>query len=551
MLAHLQVTNFTLVKSLSLDFSSGLTALTGETGAGKSILLDALGLAVGNRADADKVRAGADKAEVCASFDIGGLTLVRKWLKDADLGIDECIVRRTVTSEGRSRAFINGQVVTLTQLRTLGALLIDIHSQHEHQALLKPQTHRRLLDAFGNQEAAAKEVKQAFLSWQSLAAEIDRVKNSHEELNARYQLLNYQKQELDQLGLAKGECVELEATQKRLANSALIQQSCQQVSDMCSQSDGCIEELLGRSLQVITSLPSKSASIEQVQAMLQTALIQVEEAGGELQSDMDAMLHEDCNIVEVEQRLTAIYDIARKHHVAPVGLTELHEGLTQELLQMTSGDEQLEALEQALQEAETQYQILAGLLSKGRKKAASRLSKSVNKQLASLAMAHAKFEVGFVLQDKPTGFGCESTEFLISTIPGQPPKSLGKIASGGELSRISLSIQVIAAKTSVTPTIVFDEVDVGIGGETGDVVGQLLRTLGESTQALCVTHLAQVASKGHQHLKVEKTVTKKGASTCIGALSGEGKVAEIARMMGGAVESEQSMAHAREMLSPI
>lgn len=548
MLTHLQVTDFTLVKSLSLDFSKGLTALTGETGAGKSILLGALGLALGDRADADKVRLGASKAEVCASFDVGRLRHVKKWLNDADFGADECIIRRIVTAEGRSRAYINGQVVTLTQLRVLGVQLVDIHSQHEHQSLLNPQTHRRLLDGFGQLEALAKEVKQAYTAWQKLSINVARIQDSHEELNARYQLLSYQKDELDQLDVAVGECEALESKQKQLANAAEIQEASQHISDICYQGEGSIEEQLGKALQLINALPVKSIGLEQVGSMLRSSLIQVEEAASELQREMDTAMDEGSSLVEIEQRLTLIYDIARKHRVAPETLVDLHGSLTKELASIASGDDQLESFKKERDVTLVQYNQAAKRLRAERQKAGLKLEKAVNKQIVSLAMTHASFEVALNEQEAPGRYGSESPEFLISTIPGQPPKSLAKVASGGELSRISLSIQVVAAKTSVTPTIVFDEVDVGIGGETGDVVGRLLRTLGESTQALCVTHLAQVASKAHHHLKVEKTVTKKGASTLIGELSGEEKVIEIARMMGGVIESEQSIAHAREML---
>lgn len=548
MLTHLQVTDFTLVSELSLDFSSGLTVLTGETGAGKSILLDALGLALGDRADADKVRAGAERAEVCACFDIAALPDVQQWLSAADLANDECIIRRLVTSEGRSRAYINGQLVTLTQLRNLGERLLDIHSQHEHQSLLQTASHRRLVDAYGKLTDLAVGTKKAFQRWHETHQELARVRGHSEELNARYQLLRYQVEELEQLGLAEGEIEALEASQQKLENAVVTQQNSQQVLLICSDSDDCVADRLNKALQLLDDLPYKSARILDVESMLQNAVIQVEEAGREIQRELDAGDDEEFNLPEIELRLTAIYDIARKHRVNPEDLLPLLQNLAEELASLQSGDEQLEVLEQTLATAFAEYQQMAQKLSAERVKAAGRLAKAVNRQLASLAMAHARFEVALSELVEPTRHGNEQIEFLITTIPGQPAKPLVKIASGGELSRVSLAIQVVAAKTAIIPTLVFDEVDVGIGGATGDVVGRLLRELGQATQVLCVTHLAQVASKAHQHLRVEKTVNKKGASTHIELLRDDEQVLEIARMMGGAIESEQSLAHAREML---
>ncbi|MBC6904224.1 DNA repair protein RecN [Saccharophagus sp. K07] len=548
MLTHLQVSDFTLVSQLSLDFGAGLTVLTGETGAGKSILLDALGLALGDRAEADKVRAGAERAEVTACFDISRLTQVQQWLRDADLDADDCIVRRVVTGEGRSRAYINGQLVTLTQLRELGDQLLDIHSQHEHQSLLQTATHRRLLDDYGRHQDLVEQVKAAFVRWQELETAAERVRTNSSELNARHQLLSYQVEELDQLGLAPGEVENLEGRQRQLAHAAQIQQSCQAVADMCNESDDSMADRLHRALHLLNNLPFKSPRLAEVESMLQGALIQVQEAHSELHRELAGFEEQEDNLFEIEQRLSTVYEIARKHRVAPEALAELHEQLALELKGLQSGDEQLAQLEEASAKALADYRELAQRLSGARTKAAKALSKAVGQQLAALAMGHAVFEIALREQKEPGRWGAETVEFLISTIPGQPAKPLAKIASGGELSRISLAIQVVVAKTSIIPTLVFDEVDAGIGGTTGDVVGQMLRQLGESAQILCVTHLAQVASKAHQHLKVEKTVSKKGASTAISRLEGEAKVVEIARMMGGGVESPQSLAHAREML---
>lgn len=548
MLTHLQIYNFTLVEEVELSFSSGLTVLTGETGAGKSVLLEGLGLALGGRAGAEKVRPGAAQAEVCATFDVSGLSHVQRWLTEAELGIDECIVRRLVTAEGRSRAFVNGRPVTLTQLRALGERLIDIHSQHEHQSLLKAATHRRLLDAYGQAAALVAQVKKAYEYWQQLSAEIEQVRSNSQELNARYQLLSYQVEELDQLDLQPGELDGLEAQQRQLANSEEIREGCQAVVTMCADAENGVEGRLSKALHLLATLPAKSVRLQEAEGMLQNALIQVQEANAELSRDLDDVDDDAFRLPEIEQRLSAIYEIARKHRLPPEELASFHESLAAELAGLKSGDDQLEVLEVGLKQALVEYQQHSGRLSLMRAKASKSLAKAVNAQLSSLAMERAVVDVALTPTTGPSRHGDENVEFLISTVPGQRPQSLIKIASGGELSRISLAIQVVTAKLAVIPVLVFDEVDVGIGGATGDVVGQLLRELGESAQVLCVTHLAQVASKAHHHLKVEKAVTTKGAFTSLTQLRDDDKVVEIARMMGGATESRQSLAHAREML---
>lgn len=549
MLTHLHIDDFTLVETLDQELHGGLTVLTGETGAGKSILLDALGLTLGDRADADKVRPGADRADIHASFDLRQAPFARDWLLQQDLGDgSECILRRTLSTDGRSRAYINGKTVTLQQLRQLGEMLIDIHSQHEHQSLLKTATHRRLLDAFAAAEVLAGEVRAAFQHWQERQQALETTRTSTEDINARFQLLRYQVEELDQLNLQTDELAELEDKQRNLANAEQIIQDCRHVMDICTESEESVQNQLNRALQLLDRLPAQSTATEEVATMLRDALIQVEEAQRELDRHLDGFDLGDAALPEIEQRLSAIYEIARKHRVQPEELPVLHQQIAEELSGLKSGDEQLEALEKETAEALQQYQKLAQQLSKQRGQAAKKLAKQVNQQLHELAMERAQLEVALSTTDRPTRHGNETVELLMSTNPGQPPKPLIKIASGGELSRVSLAIQVVAAQTSTTPTLVFDEVDVGIGGTTGDVVGRMLRELGKNGQVLCVTHLAQVASKAHQHLRVEKSFSKKSANSRLVALEGEDKVAEIARMMGGETGSAQSLAHAREML---
>lgn len=560
MLTHLSVQNFTLVDQLDLDIDAGMTAITGETGAGKSILLDALGLTLGDRADGSRVRTGCARLDVAASFDVSNIAPAQKWLQAHDFDPSDCILRRVVTSEGRSRGYINGQAATLSQLRELGEMLIDIHSQHEHQSLLKKDTHRKLLDDFAALQPLAQSVKQHFKDWQhSLSAYIT-LRDNFDESNARYQLLSYQAHEVNQLDLQENELAALEQEQKQLANAETLLISSQQVSAICSGSDsygdGASESLLdslNRALHLLRDLPEKSGALLEAEQLLNSAHIQVEEASAELDRHADSFQANPERLLEVEDRLSSIYDLARKHRISPDKLAELQQQLNDELEQLSGGDEKLEELEQQAAQLQQAFLAKAEKLKTARRKAAKKLQGAVKKQLDILAMPHAQVHITFNdISAKPSAHGLEETEFLISTNPGQEPAALHKVASGGELSRVSLAIQVATAQTSTTPTLVFDEVDVGIGGATAAVVGQLLRQLGESGgQVLCVTHLAQVASKGHNHLLVSKTSTNKRAESNLVTLHGDDKVAEIARMMGGENITQQTLAHAREVLEKV
>ncbi len=553
MLTHLHISNFTLVDVLDLELGKGLTTVTGETGAGKSIMLDALSLALGARADGDKVRQGCKKADVHASFDISKLKHAKKWLQDNELtdeDEDECLLRRVLAADGRSRSYINGCTVTLQQLRQLGGMLVDVHSQHEHQSLLKASTQRRLLDEFGGLSALAKQVRDAHRDWLTVADKLNEVRSQSDELNARFQLLSYQVDELNQLGLADDELQALEEEQQTLANADHIQQNSQALVNLCADEGGLLEQL-HQGLHLLKQLPNKPKHLSEAEELLRSAQVQIQEAQSEIERQLDSDSDAELRLPEVEARLSAIYEVARKHRLAPEQLAELHHNLNAELAGLQSGDAQLEELEQKEKSLAQAWQTLADELSQRRQFAASRLEKAVNSKLSELAMEHARCKIELNPLSEPSATGAESIDFLISTNPGQPAKALVKIASGGELSRISLAIQVVTALTSTTPTIIFDEVDVGVGGTTGDVVGRLLRELGDSGQVVCVTHLAQVASKAHQHLYVNKEVSKKGALSTLRNLNKEEKVQEIARMMGGDTGSRQSLAHAREMLKAV
>ncbi len=552
MLTHLTINNFTLVDHLELELKPGMTVITGETGAGKSILLDALGQTLGDRADSDRVRAGAARADISASFDIRQIAGAREWLASHDLLQDEtpheCLLRRVVGSDGKSKAYINGQPATLQQLRTLGEMLIDIHSQHEHQSLLVKDTHRRLVDEFAGQAELARQVRQAFREWQSRLEHYIHLRDNAAEVSARFQLLSYQANELDQLNLQPGELARLEAEQRSLANAEDILRGSQQLAAFCGDEEQGLGINLHRALHVLRNLPEKSAALRSAEELLASAQIQVEEAQREIEHHIDQFTLDPERLVQVEERLSAIYDLARKHRIRPEELPDFVARLNAELEQLEGGDARLDQLAQQVEQAERSYRQLAEQLSAKRGKAGTGLARQVNERLKSLAMENAKLSVSLIPLDKPGAQGLDDVEFLISTNPGQAPRPLAKVASGGELSRISLAIQVVTAQTSATPTLVFDEVDVGIGGATGEVVGRLLRQLGDKGQVICVTHLAQVASQGHQHLQVSKTANKKSTESTLVELSGDAKVEEIARMLGGIKVTEQSLAHAREML---
>lgn len=549
MLTHLGIHNYTLVEKLDLEFHRGMTAITGETGAGKSILLDALGLTLGDRADADRIRAGHKRADIHATFDIERLPEAQQWLREQELDMDgECLLRRVITSDGRSRAYVNGQPVTIGQLRALGEMLIDIHAQHEHQSLLKKDTQRRLLDEFAGHQELLGKVSAAYREWQSALSRYTNLKENAEETSARVQLLSYQVEELDQLAVQPGEVELLENEQKNLANGEFILHNSYKLVALCGGEDQSILEGLNHAMQIVDDLPNDIPAFREIAQMLSSAQIQVEEAQHEMERYIDGFELDPERLQIVEDRLSAIFDIARKHRIKPEELPDLHRNLSEELQSLSGADGDLDQLAIKVQGLEIAYRQLADTLSNRRQTAGRQLAKAVNQQLHKLAMEHARLEVELSPVDRPGANGLEEVQLVISTNPGQPLKPLVKIASGGELSRISLAIQVVTAQTSPAPTLVFDEIDVGIGGATADIVGQLLRQLGEKAQIICVTHLAQVASKAHSHLRVNKASKGTKVVTILEHLNQEQKVEEIARMIGNNKMTQATLDHAREMI---
>ena len=554
MLVHLAVNNYAIVDHLELEIGGGMTAITGETGAGKSIMLDALSLTLGDRADSGAVRPGTEKADILATFDISKIPEATAWLAERDLASEDqqVILRRVITAEGRSRGYINGSPCPQQDLKALGGMLIDIHNQHEHQSLLKPETHRRLLDDYAGSRELSRQVQLAAQRCKQTEQALHRASQQGEEQSSRLQLLTYQLEELDNLSLQEGEIQELENDQRQLANAEQIMQSCQQVINLCSENDsGSVLQALTASQQRLAAFKNNHHSLEEANGLLASAQIQIEEAVGELTRYLDHFEADPERQLQVEERLGFIHDLARKHRVNPDELIALQQKLIDELEGMQQQDLDAERLTEELEAFREHYRQLAAELSAIRHTAAVSLGEEVTRQIQQLGMPGGQVKVQLQPND-PQAFmphGQESVELLISANPGQPPKPLAKVASGGELSRISLGIQVTTAQTSRVPTLVFDEVDVGIGGPTAEIVGSMLRKLGSSGQVLTVTHLPQVAAHGHQHLFVRKEQTNESTSTRIDHLSQEGRVQEIARMLGGVDMTEESLAHARKLMS--
>jgi DNA repair protein RecN (Recombination protein N) len=553
MLVHLSVHNYAIVEHLDLELDSGMSVISGETGAGKSIMLDALGLCLGDRADSGVVRPGADKADILASFDLNDIPEARAWLAERDLEHDgPCILRRVITAEGRSRGYINGSPCPQGDLKALGELLIDIHSQHEHQSLLKADTHRRLLDEYAGSQELARQVHLAAQRWKQTKSELERLSGVGDEQRARHQLLSYQLEELDNLALGEQELEQLEQEHKTLTNAESLLSACRLVIEQCSENDaGNVLSALTGSLNRLSGFQGQPGALNEAINLLASAQIQVEEAVGELNRFLDHFDADPERLQMLEERLDAIYTLARKHRIQPSEMAALQQQLFEELESLNADDQAVERLGEELEAYARHYQDKAAELSALRNEAADRLATAVETEMHSLGMPGGRFSIQLRsnASDEPQANGLEQVEFLVSANPGQPLKALAKVASGGELSRISLAIQVITAQTSRVPTLVFDEVDVGIGGPTAEVVGQLLRRLGERGQVLTVTHLPQVAAQGHQHLFVHKVRESDATRTAVSKLERHQRVEEIARMLGGVDLTEESLAHARQMVA--
>ena len=546
MLINLSIKDYAVVDQLEVDLDAGMTCITGETGAGKSIMLDALGLCIGDRADSRAIRPGAARTDIAACFDVSHNTRAQVWLSERDLeSAADCILRRTITAEGRSRAYINGSPATLSDCADLGQLLVDIHSQHAHQSLLRRPIQRSLLDTYAGAETLLVEVSETAQRWRVLQEEYSRLAGQTEESDARSALLTYQIEELEVLNPQPGELEALEAQHKLLANAAYIIDSANDIAAGCEAQ----RDQLARIVQLANDERMTGSATDNLRELLQSALIQLDEAQAETARFAASVELDPEGLRAAEGRLSALHDMARKHRAQPDALHELLATLQAELESLAGGTEELASLEEALGDTALAWRTHAKALSEQRRDAAVMLSQRVMETLTDLAMTKCVFEIALIpfKDDNPDPRGAEDIEFLIATNPGATPGPLNKVASGGELSRISLALQVVAADTATSPTMVFDEVDVGIGGGIAEVVGDLLRTLGERSQVLVVTHQPQVAAKGHQHLLVTKT-GEDAVHSELTLLAGAARIEEVGRMLGGAKLTDSTLAHAREML---
>ena len=546
MLVHLGIRNYTVVEALEVELGPGMTAITGETGAGKSIMLDALGLCLGDRADPRAIRPGCERAEVTATFDLADLPAARAWLAERELPAEECILRRVIAGD-RSRAWINGSPATLQQCAELGRHLADIHSQHAHQSLLRREVQRSLLDSYAGAGKAAAHVAALAREWQETRDALEALRGAGDEGEARRQLLEYQVRELDELALGEDEIATLEAEEKQLAGSEDILASAGEARELCEQ----LEATAQRARRLIDAGQHPGAGLDNAREMLESAAIQAGEAQSDLEHYLDTIEINPERLATTQQRLEQIYAVARKHRVQPEALREEHATLAAELARLSGGEAQAEALAARQRELEKAWEEAAAGLTAARRKAAKKLVRETGKALDSLAMGQCSFEVRLAPREArtPHAAGAEAVELLIATNPGAAPQPLARIASGGELSRISLAIQVVTASATTVPTMVFDEVDVGIGGAVAEVVGRLLRRLAGGAQVLCVTHLPQVAAQAHRQLKVSKEGDRKAVRTALAVLDDNGRVEEVARMLGGVKVTAQTLAHAREMLA--
>ncbi|MCL2912842.1 DNA repair protein RecN [Shewanella corallii] len=551
MLCQLSINNYAIVRFLELDFRPGMTSITGETGAGKSIAIDALGLCLGNRSDASSVRPGAGKAEISARFSVDDIPLAKRWLEDNDLDAEhECILRRTINADGRSRAYINGNPVPLQQLKSLGQLLVGIHGQHAHHAMLKSEHQLTLLDSYANHKLLLENVAKSYQRYKQTQSELKRLQQSSLERIARKQLLQYQVEELDEFALQPGEFDEIEAEHKRLANGSALIENCQQGLYLLSEGeDANVESLLNKAVMLADELKDYDPELEIIGNMLNEALISVQESAAELQRYQSHLELDPEHFAQLEQRMSQAMQLARKHIVSPQELVAHHTKLKQELDAIDGDNSKLEGIEQELEASRQAYIAQAQKLSLSRSRYAKELDKLVTQSIKELNMPKGKFtiDVNFCEQTM-SPLGSDSVEFLVTTNPGQPLQPISKVASGGELSRIGLGIQVITARKVSTPTLIFDEVDVGISGPTAAVVGRMLRQLGESTQVFCVTHLPQVAGNGHQHMFVNKANKGGQTETSMTSLDADQRIEELARLLGGDTITTNTLANAKELL---
>lgn len=552
MLAQLTISNFAIVRELEIDFHAGMTAITGETGAGKSIAIDALGLCLGSRADGSMVRLGASRADICARFTLADTPSAKHWLAENQLDEgQDCLLRRTISSDGRSRGFINGTPVPLSQLRELGQHLIQIHGQHAHQLLLKPEHQKDLLDAYADQPLLLAEMRKAYQNWHQSCRQLAQYQQQVSERESRRQLLQYQLKELNEFAPQAGEYEQIDEEYKRLANSGqLLSLSQSALYLLADGEEQNIVSLLYTARNQLTELAELDSKMNDLIVMLDDASIQVSEASDELRHYSERLEMDPNRLYELEQRLSRQMNLARKHHVSAEELPELHRQLLEEQQALDDQETNQAELSEAVQRHYQQAVAVAEQLHEKRQYFADELTHLTTQSMQALSMPHGKFKIQVQFEPEHLNMeGADRLEFQVTTNPGQPLQALAKVASGGELSRIALAIQVITAQKMETPALIFDEVDVGISGPTAAIVGRLLRQLGESTQVMCVTHLPQVAGCGHQHYFVSKETDGEVTETQMNRLDKKARLQELARLLGGSEVTRNTLANAKELLA--
>ena len=549
MLQRLIITDFVIVERLELEFGPGFTVLTGETGAGKSILIDALALTLGERADAIAIRQGAARADVTAEFDTDGNKPLQSWLSDNDLAGDEgvCLLRRVVEASGRSRGFINGHPATAAQLRGAADFLVDIHGQHQHQSLSRPATQRALTDAYGGMVAQAELVADAWRTWQRRREERLAFEGNAAAINAERERLEWQQQELDGLNLAPGEWTAVGAEHARLAHAASLIEAAQAGVEILSEGEGAALAQLNSVIARLQPLLAHDGRLKDILDALEPAQIQLQEGAGALRRYGERTDLDPQRLREVEQRLDALHTAARKYRVDADALHELAEHTRQRLTELGAGGDP-ETLRARETEAEAAYREAAKKLTAGRKKAAKKLAEVVTAGMQELAMQGGVFEVALELLAAPAAHGLEQIEFRVAPHQSMTPQPIAKTASGGELSRLSLAIQTVLSRVARVPTLVFDEVDAGIGGRVAEIVGRMLQSLGGKHQVMCITHLPQVAAAADQQWQVRKATAGGKLVSAVVALDAKARVEEIARMLGGVKITDTTRRHAAEML---
>ena len=554
MLTQLTINNFAIVRQLEIELAKGMSVITGETGAGKSIAIDALGLCLGQRIETSMVREGQERAEICATFFIEPTNPAYQWLQEQELqdpdNPSDCILRRVINADGRSKAFINSTPVSASQLKEIGQYLIHINGQHASQLLLKNDYQLQLVDTFAHHNDLLAQMREDYRAWKNLQTQVKNFQQKVAENEAKKQLLQYQVEELDEFALRPNEYLELEEDQRRLSNSEQLTQLSQSALQLLSENETVsIDSMLYRATQYIDELSELDPRYVSVQTMLNDALIQVQEATSEVQHLASHIEQDPMLLQEIEQRLGQALQLARKHNVKPEELVEWHQKLKAELTALLDFSESEERLILEEKAAFEKMQHTAKQLHESRSQAARKLAQQVTHSIKGLAMENAEFfiEVNSDLT-KVAANGADNIVFTLRSNLGQQAQPLAKVASGGELSRISLAIQVLTSDQSAIPTLIFDEVDVGISGKTASVVGKLLRQLGDKCQVLCVTHLPQVACHGHHQFNVEKFTVDDKTETKMTALSQEERVPALARLLGGSEITDLALANAREML---